>query len=154
MSRSYSRRQLTLSAPLLVNERIDVAHAAAADGVHLPAASFPVEVARRLLGPEAWIGRSTHAPEEARRAAAAGADYVVLGPVFATPSKARFGPPLGIGALAATRVDVPVVAIGGITVAEVPALRRAGAGGIAVIRAILDAPDVAAAARALVAALA
>jgi thiamine-phosphate pyrophosphorylase len=87
------------SAALLVNDRIDVALAASADGVHLPADSFPIAVARRLLGPGAWIGRSTHSPARRRPTAADGADYVVLGPIFATPSKTAFGTPLGIAAL-------------------------------------------------------
>lgn len=141
-------------ARLLVNDRIDVALAVDADGVHLPAASFPVVAARRLLGPDAWIGRSTHAPEEAVRAAAEGADYVVLGPIFATPSKAAFGAPLGLDALAAAAVRgaCPLLAIGGVTLATAPELRAAGAHGVAVIRAVLDATDPATIARALVAA--
>jgi thiamine-phosphate pyrophosphorylase len=139
-------------ARLLVNDRIDVALAAGADGVHLPAASFPIAAARRLVGPEAWIGRSTHAPDEAARAAAEGADYVVVGPIFATPSKRAFGAPLGVTALEATaRIGCPVVAIGGITPTELPALRTAGAHGVAIIRAVLDADDPAAVAGALVA---
>ena len=132
-------------ARLLVNDRIDVALAADADGVHLPAASFPIAVARRLLGRDAWIGRSTHAPAEAEAAAAEGADYVVLGPIFATPSKDGFGPPLGIEALRTTRASCPVVAIGGITPENAHDVRSAGADGAAVIRGILDASDVRAA---------
>lgn len=142
-------------ARLLVNDRLDVALAAGADGVHLPEASFPIVAARRLLGPDAWIGRSTHGADAARRAAAAGADYVVVGPIFATPSKAAFGAPLGLAALADATASVarPVVAIGGITPAELPALRAAGAHGVAVIRAVLDAEDPAAVANALVVAM-
>ena len=137
-------------AVLLLNDRIDVALAAAADGVHLPAASFSIAEARRLVGPDAWIGRSTHAAAEAEAAAADGADYVVLGPVFATPSKAAFGPPLGLVVLATAQPTCPVLAIGGITTANVADVRRAGAHGVAVVRAILDAPDTAAATRALI----
>lgn len=148
--RDVTRRR---RAALLVNDRIDVALAAGADGAHLPAASFPIAVARRLLGPTAWIGRSTHAASEAATAAADGADYVVLGPIYATPSKAAYGAPLGIAALGATRLPCPVVAIGGIEPEAVAALRAAGADGVAVIRSVLDAPDPAAAARALRAAL-
>ncbi len=139
-------------AGLLVNDRIDVALASAADGVHLPAASFPIATARRLLGRTAWIGRSTHSAIAAATAAAEGADYVVFGPVFATPSKAPFGPPLGIAALrdAAARVPCPVLAIGGITAENASTVRGAGAYGVAVIRAILEASDPAATTRALV----
>lgn len=148
-------RDLTRShgGVLLVNERIDVALAAGADGVHLPAASFPLATARRLLGARPWIGRSTHAPAEAETAAAEGADYVVLGPIFATPSKLAFGPPLGLAALTATRAACPLIAIGGIAAEHVDALRAAGAHGVAVVRAVLDAVDPAVAARALRAAL-
>jgi thiamine-phosphate pyrophosphorylase len=141
-------------AAFLVNDRLDVAIAAGADGVHLPAASFPIAVARHLLGPDAWIGRSTHAPAEAAAAAAAGADYVVLGPIFATPSKQPFGSPLGVAALAAALTSCPLIAIGGIAAPQVAEVGAAGAYGIAVIRAILDAADPAAATRALRAALA
>jgi thiamine-phosphate pyrophosphorylase len=143
----------THAAALLVNDRIDVAVAAAADGVHLPAASFSIATARHLLGPMPWIGRSTHAPAEAAAAAAEGADYVVLGPIFATPSKKAFGPPLGLEALRATRSARPLIAIGGITTAHVAEVRRAGAYGVAIVRAVLDAPNPAATAAALRAAL-
>jgi thiamine-phosphate pyrophosphorylase len=143
----------TYGATLVVNDRIDVACAARADGVHLPAASFPIAVARALLGDGALVGRSTHGPMEAGAAAREGADYVVLGPIFATPSKEAFGAPLGVAALAATRIAVPLVAIGGVTVERVAEIRRAGAAGVAIVRAVLDAPDPGAAARALVNAL-
>ncbi len=108
-------------AALIVNDRIDVARAAGADGVQLPAASFSTASARALLGPEPWIGCSTHAPAEAVAAARGGADYVVLGPIYPTPSKAQYGEPLGPAAITATRIDVPLIAIGGVT-------RRARAG--------------------------
>jgi thiamine-phosphate pyrophosphorylase len=136
-------------AALLVNDRIDVALAAGAEGVHLPAASVPVAVARGLLGSEPWIGRSTHSTSEAAEAASEGADYVLLGPVFATPSKERYGPPLGLDAIAATRIPCPLIAIGGIDATVAPAVRAAGAHGVAVIRAILEAEDPARAAQAL-----
>lgn len=152
-ARTLRATTIVHAATLLVNDRIDVALAADADGVHLPVAAFPIAVARRLLGPTAWIGRSTHAPAEAATAAAEGADYVVLGPIYATPSKAAFGLPLGVAALERARVASPVIAIGGITADNASAVRAAGAHGIAVIRSVLDAPDPAAAARALLAAL-
>jgi thiamine-phosphate pyrophosphorylase len=139
----------THAARLLVNDRIDVALAAGADGVHLPAASVPIAVARTLLGADAWIGRSTHAAHEAEAAAAEGADYVVLGPVFATPSKEAYGPALGVAALAAARGTTPIVAIGGVATTNAADIRAAGAHGVAVIRAILDATDPAAATRAI-----
>lgn len=142
-------------APLLINDRIDVALSVDADGVHLPADSFPVAEARRLLGNMRLIGVSTHSAAEVAAAHAAGADYAVIGPVFATPSKAEFGPPLGLEELrAAAAVPIPVFAIGGITPPRIGAVRAAGASGIAVISAVLAAADPAAAAAELHSALA
>jgi len=144
--RASTRRH---GAWLLVNDRIDVALAADADGVHLPAASFAVADARRLVGAARLIGRSTHAAADAAAAVRDGADYVVLGPIFATPSKAQYGAPLGVDVLAAV-ATLPVIAIGGITAECAAAVRRAGAAGVAVVRTILDAADPGAAAAALV----
>jgi len=139
------------NARLLVNDRIDVALAVGADGVHLPASSFLPADARRLLGPQALIGVSTHRSEDIGAAAAGGADFVVFGPVFDTPSKRPFGAPLGLDALAAATqaVALPVLAIGGITAARVDAVRHCGACGVAVISAIGAADDPRAAAAAL-----
>ena len=139
-------------ALLLVNDRVDVAVAAGADGVHLGGASMPVDVARRLLPPGARVGVSTHAVPEV---AAATADFAFFGPVHATPSKAAFGPPQGVARLreAVAVARIPVLAIGGITRPHIPDLRAAGAGGVAVIRAILSADDPGSATRALLEAL-
>jgi thiamine-phosphate pyrophosphorylase len=138
-------------ALLFVNDRIDVARAVDADGVQLGATSLPVEVARRLLGPERLVGVSVHALAEAR---ATDADFVVFGPVYDTPSKRGYGPPQGEERLHAVVAasPVPVLAIGGVDAARVHALREAGAHGVAVIRAILAADDPGAAVRALLAA--
>jgi thiamine-phosphate pyrophosphorylase len=143
-------------ARLFVNERVDVAVAVEADGVHLGGGALPVDVARRLLPAGALVGVSTHAPEEVAAAAAAGAHFAVFGPVYATPAKAAFGPPQGESRLraAVSAARLPVLAIGGVTPAAVPALRAAGAAGVAVVRAVLAAPDPAAATRTLLAALA
>lgn len=137
-------------ARLLVNDRIDVALAVEADGVHLGHDSFPVETARRLLGPARLIGASTHSEEEIDAAQAA--DFIVFGPVYATPSKAAYGAPQGPNKLqrAVVQSTVPVLAIGGITAARIPEIIEAGAQGIALISAIGAAPDPAQAARALV----
>jgi thiamine-phosphate pyrophosphorylase len=140
-------------AALLVNDRTDVAIVADADGVHLPAAGLTIVHARALVRDRLLVGRSTHGADEARAAAAAGADYVILGPIFATPSKHGYGAPLGADVIRAARSTVPVIAIGGIDGAQAGAVRRAGADGIAVVRAILEAPDAALAARALAHAL-
>src|SRR5262245_13654713 len=139
-------------ALLLVNDRIDIAVAAGADGVHLGGGSVPVEVARALLPTGALVGVSTHAAAEA---ADTTADFAVFGPVYATPSKAAYGPPQGEARFlaAAATAHVPLLAIGGVTAAHVPALRAAGAAGVAVIRAILAAEDPAAATYELLSAL-
>jgi len=136
-------------AMFLVNDRVDVALASGADGVHLPASSFAVADARRLLGNQRIVAASTHTPEEARTAADAGADFIVFGPVRPTPSKAGYGPPRGVDELrrVAAAVAVPVLAIGGIDTSCAAQVVAAGASGIAVIRAILaaDRPESAAA---------
>jgi len=146
-------RQLTAryGASLLVNDRIDVALAADADGVHLPRDGFPVPAARALLGAARLIAVSTHTPAEVTTAAADGADFVVFGPVYATASKAAFDPPRGVEDLAraCAASAIPVLAIGGVTAARTAAVRAAGASGIAVISAIMAADDPASAAREL-----
>lgn len=150
--RGLTRRH---GARLLVNDRIDVALAVEADGVHLASHSLPVAEARRLVGRDRLLGVSTHAPPEAATAQAEGADFVLLGPIFETPSKRPFGPPLGLEALRAARpgVSIPLFAIGGITAANAPEVMAQGADGVAVISALLAAPDPGAAAKALLAAL-
>ena len=144
-------RELTreFSARLLINDRVDLALAIDADGVHLGSHSMPVAVARQLLGGQRLIGVSTHPPDEVRRAAAAGADFVTFGPVYATPSKLSYGPPLGLSPLTAVCADapLPVFALGGVTAARLPALRAAGCQHVALIGAILQAVDPETAAR-------
>lgn len=138
-------------AALLVNDRVDVALACDAEGVHLPHDSFALRDARALLGPGRLIGVSTHGTEEVRVAAEAGADFVVFGPIFDTPSKRPYGPPAGVAALQRAAVaTLPVLAIGGVTAEAIPELMTHGAAGVAVIRAILAADDPETAARGLV----
>jgi thiamine-phosphate pyrophosphorylase len=143
-------------AALLINDRVDIALAVGADGVHLTRKSLPPAEARRLLGREKLIGISCHSAAEAREAAEAGADFVVLGPVYPTPSKASYGPPLGPEVLREARAvcAAPLIAIGGITAARAAEVLAAGADGVAVISAVLAADDPAAAARELLAAVA
>src|SRR5690606_13167076 len=126
---------------LLVNDRVDVALAVGADGVQLPATGLPTAAARELLGPDAIIGRSLHAADELEQAR--GADFVVFGPVWDTPSKRAFGPPQGVERLAALvrAASLPVIAVGGVTPERVAEVLRAGAAGVAAIGAILDADD-------------
>ncbi|HET9846701.1 MAG TPA: thiamine phosphate synthase [Nitrospira sp.] len=136
---------------LVINDRLDVALSLEEAGVHLRNNSLPVSVARRLLSPLRLLGASAHSVAEAVEAEANGADYVVLGPVFDTPSKRQFGPPLGLPTVeeAARAVGVPIFAIGGVTAGRAREVRRAGAFGVAVITAILSADDVEAATTAL-----
>jgi thiamine-phosphate pyrophosphorylase len=150
-------RQLTQAygARLLINDRIDVALAVNADGVHLTSVSLPANVARQLLGPDRLIGVSTHNAAEAQAAAEGGADFLVFGPVFFTPSKAPYGQPVGLEALRAVRAMVsrPILAIGGITKANLDQVLTAGANGIAVISAVISAADPTAATQDLLATL-
>jgi thiamine-phosphate pyrophosphorylase len=129
--------------PLLVNDRVDIALACGAAGVHLGQEDLPVDQARRILGPDRVIGVSVNTPEEALRAERDGADYVGAGPAYATATKetalAVLGPE-GIGRIKRA-VRIPVVAIGGIGTANAAALAAADADGVAVISAILAAPD-------------
>lgn len=139
-------------ARLLINDRLDIALAAGADGVHLPAAGLdPARVRAALDGATGrgasrgasrfWIAASSHAAAEVVAAARAGADFAVLGPIFATPSKAAFGPPLGlaplraaVAGLAGIAPSFPVLALGGITAENAAQCLAAGAAGVAAIR--------------------
>lgn len=139
------------NALFLVNDRLDIALAAQADGVHLGASDLPVGIARWLTGPDFIIGYSPTTDAQAASATRVRADYVGIGPVFPTGSKADAGEAIGLETLA-QRVDlaeVPAVGIGGITVENAPAVIRAGAVGVAVISAILGAPEPAIAAERL-----
>ena len=137
-------------ARILVNDRLDVALATGAAGVHLGELSLPVETVaewRRAAGRvEFRIGVSCHSVEAAREADVAGADYIFFGPVFATPSKAEFGAPQGIGRLreVCRAVRIPVLAIGGVTVENAHSCFAAGAAGVAAIRLFQESEDVSA----------
>jgi thiamine-phosphate pyrophosphorylase len=129
---------------VLLNDRIDLVLALGADGVHLRTDSLPVSVARRLLGTGHLIGVSTHSVEEALVAEAEGADFIVLGPIFDTPSKRAYGAPLGIRILQETSrsIHLPIYAIGGITPIRIPPVLASGAYGVAVISSILQSPSI------------
>lgn len=142
-------------AALIVNDRVDVALAVDADGVQRTTASLPVADILAIADKRLRVGASVHALEEAVAAAEAGADWIIFGPVYDTPSKRAYGPAQGLQALerVARAVTVPVIAIGGITPERVGEVRGAGAHGVAVISAILAAPSPAAATRRFLAAL-
>lgn len=130
-------------AQLFINDRVDVALAVDAAGVQLGKASMPIETARALLGPGKTIGMSTHFLAEATEAQRSGADFILFGPVYFTPSKAVYGQPQGIAALReiVENVMLPVYAIGGIKAENLPATLQAGIRGVALIAAIIAASD-------------
>jgi thiamine-phosphate pyrophosphorylase len=139
-------------ALLFVNDRVDVALAVGADGVQLGASTLPVDAVRALVPATMLVGESTHAPAEV---AASHADFVVFGPVHDTPSKRGYGPAQGEARLrdAVVAATMPVLAIGGLDASNAASACAAGAYGVAVVRAILAADDVAAHTRAILAAL-
>lgn len=139
-------------ATVLVNDRLDVALAAGADGVHLGAADLAVADARRIA-PRLMIGATCRTRDDVLAAAADGADYAGVGPVFATTSKAGLPEPLGTAGLRRVGGPLPMIAIGGVTAANAAAVVGAGAAGIAVIGGIWRPPDPVRAARELLAAI-
>jgi thiamine-phosphate pyrophosphorylase len=130
-------------ATFIVNDRADVAALAGASGAHVGQDDLAVEQARRVAGEEAIIGISTHTLEQVRVAAATSADYIAVGPVFPTASKAEPDPVVGLELVSQTRrlTDKPIVAIGGITLERAPGVIEAGADCVAVISDILRASD-------------
>ena len=135
----------------IVNDRVDVAIASGADGVHLGQDDFPIPLARKLLGEKAIIGGSAGTVEEARKCLMEGADYIGFGPVYPTSSKADAAPAGGLDLLREVMemIPLPIVAIGGITEANAPLVMKAGAYGIAVISAVCCQMDPTEAARSL-----
>lgn len=130
-------------AALFINDRIDIALGIDAEGVQLGGGSMPVEAARDLVGPEKLIGVSTHSLAEARAAERGGADFILFGPVYFTPSKAAYGRPQGLPPLkeVVEKISQPVYAIGGVKPEHVPELKETGVRGVALISAILSADD-------------
>ncbi|GAA1757870.1 thiamine phosphate synthase [Luedemannella helvata] len=134
-------------ATCVVNDRVDIALAIGAHGTHLGNTDLPIEAVRRVAGPGHLIGGTAREPVLAARLVAEGADYLGIGPAYATSTKDGLPDPLGAGGIGAVAraVDVPVIAIGGITLDRVPDLMAAGAHGVAVVTAVSDAADPAAA---------
>lgn len=139
----------------IVNDRLDLALAADADGVHLGQDDLPPKAARAILGRDKFLGVSTHSLEQALDAADQGADYLGIGPIFATGTKATGYEPRSCDIIRQlrTRIDLPIVAIGGITLSNVREVIQAGATGAAVISAIVGANDITAATAAFVTAI-
>lgn len=128
---------------LMINDRLDIALAAKADGVHLGQEDLPVEKARALIGPEAIIGLTINNLEQLKEAEKLPVDYLAISPIFPTPTKTDTGPPWGPQGLARARklAEKPLVAIGGLNEANVSQVIKAGADGIAVVSAICGAED-------------
>ena len=137
--------------PLIVNDRVDVALAAGADGVHVGQADMATVDVRRLIGPDPILGLSVTALTDLDPSDLAGVDYLGVGPVFATATKADAAPAMGLDGLAAVRAvsTLPIVAIGGVHAGNAADVMAAGADGVAVVSAICAAPDAAAATREL-----
>ncbi|MBN1609303.1 MAG: thiamine phosphate synthase [Polyangiaceae bacterium] len=142
-----------LKVPLFVNDRVDVALASDAAGVHVGQQDMPCADVRRLVGPSHIIGVSISTPEEAAQAEAEGADYLAVSPVFVTPTKTDTPQATGLEGLGAIReaTRLPLVAIGGIHVGNAASVVAAGADGVAVVSAIMAAEDPEAASRELLA---
>jgi thiamine-phosphate pyrophosphorylase len=138
--RSLTHRYSSL---LLINDRIDLALAVGADGVHLGNHSLSIKVTRKILGSEFLIGASTHSATEIELAHQQGADFVTYGPIYFTPSKAAYGNPVGIQSLqnVCTNASIPVYALGGIKGDNATETLAAGAYGLAMISALLSAPS-------------
>jgi thiamine-phosphate pyrophosphorylase len=137
-------RQLCRHIRFLVNDRVDLALEVGADGVHLGQEDLPYPEARRILGPDKIIGVTVHNVAEALTAQAAGADYLGVSPIFCTATKADAGDPTGVALLAEirSRVSIPLIAIGGITLANAPAVIAAGADAVCAIAAVVTKTDV------------
>ena len=139
-------RQAAAKAGVLfiVNDRCDLALAVDADGVHLGQEDLPLVLARKVMGPDKLIGISTHNPDQVQEATAGAPDYLGFGPIFTPASKQDHDPVVGIDGLRAIRslTSLPIFAIGGIRIDHVREVIRAGADGVAIISAILKAPDI------------
>ncbi|MBF0328735.1 MAG: thiamine phosphate synthase [Nitrospirae bacterium] len=148
---AYRMREITAryGAKLFVNDRLDVAMSADADGVHLGHSGIPVSAAKRVVGEKMMIGVSAHSKDEALEAQEGGADFITLGPIYKTPSKMKYGEPLGVDFFKSLAgiLSIPVFGIGGIKADRVLEVMGAGASGIALISGILGAADAGAAAK-------
>ena len=133
-------------AKLLINDRFDIAGAVGADGVHLTSKSLPVEIVRKNFNSDKLVGVSTHSLEEARRAQDSGADFVLFGPIYPTPSKAAYGHPQGLTKLqeVARSVAIPVFAVGGMTPEKAKECVESDAFGVAVISSVMSTRDISA----------
>lgn len=153
LARNLVRRASTTGGWVVLNGRVDIARIAGAHAVQLGRGSLPIDAARRVLGPTCALGVSVHGPEASRDASARGADYLLLGTIFPTPSHPGM-PAAGVELIASCAdAGVPVIGIGGIDADSIDAVCTSGAHGVAVIRAVWQSDDPAAEVRRLVRAL-
>jgi thiamine-phosphate pyrophosphorylase len=143
---TYRMREITkkYDAKLFINDRLDIALAAGADGVHLTQNSIPIDAVKKVVKHKLIIGASTHSLKEATAAEKAGADFITLGPVYRTPSKMKYGRPIGLDTVkkVSGKIKIPVFAIGGIKSNRIENARKAGAYGIAMISEVFGADDI------------
>lgn len=143
---AYKMRELTdkYDSKLFINDRFDIALAVGADGVHLTQAGVPVDAVRKTVKKELMIGVSTHSLREAKEAEKGGADFITFGPVYRTPSKIKYGVPVGVDALkeVSSKMKIPVFALGGVTKSRIADVKKAGAFGVSMISEILRADDI------------
>jgi len=143
---AYRLRALTsrYKAMLFINDRIDIALCVGADGVHLGQASLPASAVRKIVRRTMLIGVSTHSLKEALEAERDGADFITFGPVYQTPSKMKYGKPIGVEALRDLRknISIPIIGIGGINLDNAEEVINAGADGVAMIRGVLSTTDI------------
>ncbi len=143
---AYGMRDLTTryGAKLFINDRLDIAMCVNADGIHLGQSSIPAYAVRKVVGDKMMLGVSTHNLQEALEAEKEGADFITFGPIYHTPSKVKYGDPLGLEPLIEVKekISIPILGIGGIKIDNAKDVIDAGAHGIAVISGILGASDI------------
>jgi thiamine-phosphate pyrophosphorylase len=144
MARGFRDLTRRYGARLFINDRFDMALIAEADGVHLGNSGIPADVVRRVVKDKLLIGCSTHSMEEALAAEKGGADFITFGPIFLTPSKLRYGEPVGLDSLreVGKKVSIPVFGLGGIKTANIREVLEFGASGVALISGILASADI------------
>ncbi|MEN8264945.1 MAG: thiamine phosphate synthase [Nitrospirota bacterium] len=146
LKQAFKMRELTdkYDSKLFINDRFDIALAVGADGVHLTQASVPVDAVRKTVKKKLMIGVSTHSLKEAKEAEKGGADFITFGPVYRTPSKIKYGDPVGIDALkeVSSKLKIPVFALGGVKTGRIADVKKAGAFGVSMISEILMADDI------------
>lgn len=146
LKQAYKMRKITdtYNAKLFINDRLDIALAVGADGVHLTRNSIPVDAVKKTVRNKLLVGVSTHSLKEVREAEKGGADFITFGPVYMTPSKKKYGAPAGVEALkrVCSRSGIPVFALGGVKTDRIKNVKKAGAYGVSMISEIFRADSI------------